>query len=95
MLINKRITFPTYMLAMRPQTRSGLVVKRKRTRTDAPHHEAREHDGRRRGTRHAESEQRSETLIEAALLADSGAATPAMSPFPKVSGCFDAFFSAM
>ena len=33
-------------------------------------------------------------LIEAALLADSGAATPAMSPFPKVSGCFDAFFSA-
>ena len=33
-------------------------------------------------------------LIEAALLAASGAATPAMLPFPKVSGCFDAFFSA-
>ncbi|MCK7533536.1 MAG: hypothetical protein MZV63_22145 [Marinilabiliales bacterium] len=33
-----------------------------------------EHDGRRRGARHAEGKQRANPLIEAALLADSGAA---------------------
>ncbi len=30
---------------------------------------------------------------QVALLADSGAATPSMAPWPKRSGCFATFFS--
>ena len=32
---------------------------------------------------------------EAALFADSGAATPSMAPRPNSSGCFDTFFSSV
>jgi hypothetical protein len=33
--------------------------------------------------------------VAAALLADSGAATPSMAPLPKRSGVFDTFFSTV
>jgi len=94
MFITSKMAFPMYMLAKRPQTRSGLVVKRSGpgrmphimnpasiTAVVADPGTPSASSGANRRSRRR-------------LLADSGAATPAMSPFPKVSGCLDAFFSA-
>ena len=82
-----------YMLAMRPQTMSGLVWKR-RGPGRMPHimkpasMTAVVGDP---GIPRARSG--AKPLMEAELLADSGAATPSMAPVPNLSGCLEiAFF---
>ena len=89
----KRITLPTYMLAMRPQISAGCVSNRSGPGCRPHCWKAARMIAAVAVVGRPSVKSGTSVPVAEALLAASGPATPSIAPLPNSSGCLVSFFS--